>query len=87
MSETEVTPTVDKPSRRLAVIKVSVALLETILPEGSKILGAKESSDKLTLDFTVSHPSFVELKENEEPLPKQLLLYRETHLGRTEYKD
>jgi hypothetical protein len=87
MEETVLTPKLEeKPSNHQAIISVSVALLETILPAGSKILGVKENPERKTFDFTVTHESFPEVKEGEVPQPKQLLLYKEQHLGRTEYK-
>lgn len=77
---------------QVAKIPVSLALLEQMLPAGTKILAADFSKAFGVVEVLVSHPSFEELNDGDSIPTKTLLAHRKycelgnhSHVTKVEY--
>lgn len=81
----------ERPSHRVAKIRVSIPLLENHLPTGTKVLTVKFGDYDDIIELVVSHPSFDELAQGDLIPSRSLLFYREscehghTYITKAEY--
>jgi len=77
----------ENQSRRVAVVPVSVALLEHLLPMGSKILGVSQNDYSHTVNVLIAHDSFDEVPFGELPPTKTLMVYKSPYpvVSKVEY--
>lgn len=61
---------------KVAKVPFSVALLENLLPLGSKILSVRENEYRQTIDVLIQHESFKDVPNGELPPTRSLVAYR-----------
>ena len=77
----------ENQSRRVAVVQVSLTLLEHMLPMGSKILGISQNDYSHTVNVLIAHDSFDEVPLGEFPPTKNLMIYKSPYpvISKVEY--
>lgn len=92
MENTEMSPkSEEKQLNRVSKIRVSIPLLNNLLPAGSEVVGVKTDDYFETIELIVYHPEFEPLKQGDLIPIRPLSIYREscekghTWVSRTEY--
>lgn len=67
------------PSKRVAKIRVSIPLLNNLLPAGSTVLGVQANEYFDVVELIVEHPSFEPVRQGDWIPLKMVLFYKESH--------
>lgn len=80
MENTETSPKSEETQlNRVSKIRVSIPLLNNILPAGSQVVGVKTDDYFQVIELIIAHPSFEPLNQGDLIPVRPLLMTKETH--------